>query len=112
MNWCPRVKALPRSSVTAAASTATGFPQVEPSGDEATTIRASPVTASRWAQATWTRLTAAESTDKATEGSVFVRNSVGVVPWSKGEIAATCTMFLDGKVLPKSVDLATMMASL
>jgi hypothetical protein len=41
----------------------------------------------------------------------LVRNCVGVVPWSNGAIVATSLVFLDGKVLPKSVDFATTIAS-
>src|SRR5262249_13010627 len=100
-----------KSSTIGAESTVTGAPQVEPSVDGETTIWASPVPALRWAQATWTRLTPPASRDAAIEGRAFVRNSVGVVAWSKGEIAATWPVFLDGRVLPKSVDFATTIAS-
>src|SRR5262252_7219743 len=110
MNWCPREKALPKSSTIGAESTATGALQVEPSVEEETTIWASPL-AARWAQAAWMRLTFAASTEAASEGRAFVRNSVVVVAWSNGVIAATWTVFFEGKVLPKSVDLAMTMAS-
>src|SRR5262249_39218157 len=111
MNWWPREKALPKSSTMGAASTVTGAPQVEPSVEEETTICASPVPALRWAQATWTRLAPPASSELAIEGRAFVRNSVVVVAWSKGAIAATWTVFFDGKVLPKSADFATTIAS-
>ena len=39
-----------------------------------------PVDASRWAHATWTRLTPAASTETATVGRAFVRNCVALVP--------------------------------
>ena len=59
----------------------------------------------------WTRLAPLPSTEAAIEGSALVRNRVPDVPWSKGVIVATWTVFLDVKVWPKSVDFETMMAS-
>src|SRR5262245_42572819 len=111
MNWWPRLKEPPKSSVIAPPPTTDGALQEAPSVDVDMTMRASPVTESRCAQATCTRRTLAESSDAAMVGRALVRNRVGVVPWSKGVMVATSTVFLLGKVLPKSVDFATRIAS-
>ena len=46
------------------------------------------------------------TTETATDGRAFVRKRVAERVWSKGAIVATCVVFLDGNVLPKSSERA------